>query len=510
MRHPIVMEQTNMANGPDQIKLQKKERPGLNQHAGNYTDQIPPFMRAVLVMTPSSPATQRQQQQLDVNTQMHQQYYKKNVADLDLIGETATKHQRQLLLQREDEKLCLELNKFGAIPSTGEGNANIQVETSQSAFQIQRACVAGSAAMIYEDSFAVQRIFLTNHHAARILAGDTQKIRELVLVKNLFKVAFYKNGDSYRVLGKLSKDWVKEQMQINKQELLSSRNIQDSGKDLSRETIMESLNSITINNINTPRILSNNQQRMELQTIPKQKNTGFSVHQTSESKVQQIQIIERVNSFCNIDDVCNRNRLRSSISEYHTGIIGCKQMNQGIASPKQQQTRDGGSPNGAMNHKMFWLSRLCWRGDYSNNEKILHYATSFLQSKHQLNLFANRRNKRYLKFSSILQDRHVEGKQGAFTVDRTNQSHFLHPLIELILRVLKRLKKQPETALFLLPNWCRNKYQSIFPSVISQLDLEACLMTLIEGRTKHKHLFKLPPGNLITVLKSSMPIMSNH
>ncbi|KAA6359678.1 MAG: hypothetical protein EZS28_044796, partial [Streblomastix strix] len=117
---------------------------------------------------------------------------------------------------REDEMLGLELNKFGAHPSTGEGDANVEVETSQFAVLIQRACVAGSAAMIQEDPVAVQRFFLTIHHAARIIAGDAQQRRELALVNEQFKEALGKGGDAYSVLGKLSKDRIKEQVQINK------------------------------------------------------------------------------------------------------------------------------------------------------------------------------------------------------------------------------------------------------------------------------------------------------
>ncbi|KAA6326535.1 MAG: hypothetical protein EZS28_053939, partial [Streblomastix strix] len=97
-----------------------------------------------------------------------------------------------------------------------KGDANVEVETSQFAVQIQRACVAGSAAMIQEDPVAVQRFFLTIHHAARIIAGDAQQRRELALVNEQYKEAHGKGGDAYSVLGKLSKDRIKGQVQINK------------------------------------------------------------------------------------------------------------------------------------------------------------------------------------------------------------------------------------------------------------------------------------------------------
>ncbi|KAA6313485.1 MAG: hypothetical protein EZS28_055745, partial [Streblomastix strix] len=183
--------------------------------------------------------------------------------------------------------LGLELNKFGAHPSTGEGDANVEVETSQFAVLIQRACVAGSAAMIQEDPVAVQRFFLTMHHAARIIAGDAQQRRELALVNGQFKEALGKVVmptvfmGSYRRIGLKSKYRLKRLYNLllhkllqtsqlnhkstknkhrskyspqirsnfkyqtameanldmsipnNKQELPFSRNIKDSGEDLS-------------------------------------------------------------------------------------------------------------------------------------------------------------------------------------------------------------------------------------------------------------------------------------
>ncbi|KAA6380574.1 MAG: hypothetical protein EZS28_023900 [Streblomastix strix] len=194
----------------------ENERPGSSQRTGNDTDPIPLFMRALLGRPSNYPAAHRLQQQLDTNNQMYEQYYKKKATDLNPTGERATKHERELLLQRKDEILGLELNKFGVHPSTVESDANVEVETSQLAVLIQRACVASSAAMIQEDPIAVQRFFLTIHHAAGIIAGDAQQRRELAIVNEQLKEALGKSGDAYCVLGKLSKDRIKEQVQINK------------------------------------------------------------------------------------------------------------------------------------------------------------------------------------------------------------------------------------------------------------------------------------------------------
>ncbi|KAA6359283.1 MAG: hypothetical protein EZS28_045190 [Streblomastix strix] len=208
----------NLLDGDEQSQHMNREKecPSSSQCTGNDTDPIPPFMRALLGRPPNSHAAQRLQQQLDANTQRYDQYYKKKAADLDPTEEVATQHERELLPQREDEMLGLELNKFGVHPSTGEGDANVEVETSQFAVLIRRARVDGSAAMIQEDAVAMQRFFLTIHHAARIIAGDVQQRRELALVNEQFKEALGKGGGADSVLGKLSKDRIKGQVQINK------------------------------------------------------------------------------------------------------------------------------------------------------------------------------------------------------------------------------------------------------------------------------------------------------
>ncbi|KAA6403731.1 MAG: hypothetical protein EZS28_000750 [Streblomastix strix] len=184
----------------------EKERLSSSQRVENDLDPIPAFMRSLLCRPTKSPAAQRLQQQLDANTQMYKQYYKRKAAYFDHTGERATKLERELLPQREDEMLGLELNKLVMNPSISYGYTNTEVETSQFAVQIQRACVAGSAAMIQEDPIAVQRFFLTIHHAARIIACDAQQRRELALVNEQFKEALGKGGDAYSVLGKLSKE----------------------------------------------------------------------------------------------------------------------------------------------------------------------------------------------------------------------------------------------------------------------------------------------------------------
>ncbi|KAA6393354.1 MAG: hypothetical protein EZS28_011122 [Streblomastix strix] len=54
--------------------------------------------------------------------------------------------------------------------------------------------------MIQEDVIAVQRLFLTIYHAARIITRDAHRRNELVLVNEQFKEALGKSEQTYRVL----------------------------------------------------------------------------------------------------------------------------------------------------------------------------------------------------------------------------------------------------------------------------------------------------------------------
>ncbi|KAA6356351.1 MAG: hypothetical protein EZS28_048122, partial [Streblomastix strix] len=109
-----------------------------------------------------------------------------------------------------------EFKHVGVKPSTGVGDALEKIETAQLAVLIQRACEAGSAALIQGDFVATQRFFLTCHHAARMVAGEVQRRREMTLVGKKFKGLLAKEGDAFSVLSKESKEKLKELPQIVK------------------------------------------------------------------------------------------------------------------------------------------------------------------------------------------------------------------------------------------------------------------------------------------------------
>ncbi|KAA6372188.1 MAG: hypothetical protein EZS28_032285, partial [Streblomastix strix] len=97
------------------------------------------------------------------------------------------------------------------------------------------------------------------------------------------------------------------------------------------------------------------------------------------------------------------------------------------------------------------LSRLAWRGDYMIKPEILQQTMEQLQFFPQLDTFATRTMRQCNRYCSIQNYRRAEGKRGAFSINWTNEDLLLHPPIELIPRVLKKMKLEPSMALFLLP-----------------------------------------------------------
>jgi hypothetical protein len=129
------------------------------------------------------------------------------------------------------------------------------------------------------------------------------------------------------------------------------------------------------------------------------------------------------------------------------------------------------------------LSRLAWRGDYRINPSVLILTMNTLNFFPEIDLFATRTNKQCQRYCSLLKDRHAIGKKGAFSINWSNQNLLIHPPIELIPRILKKMKMEPSTALFLMPEWCKDKYRALFPTVINEMNLGPCNLVLEMGKS---------------------------
>ncbi|KAA6373545.1 MAG: hypothetical protein EZS28_030928 [Streblomastix strix] len=111
---------------------------------------------------------------------------RRQASDLNPSTERASKRERELLFQREEEIFGLELNKEGVYPSIIGDEAEDDVETAQLAVLIQRACVAASTALIQGDFPATQIFILTCHHVARVIAGDASLRRYVKLAADIY------------------------------------------------------------------------------------------------------------------------------------------------------------------------------------------------------------------------------------------------------------------------------------------------------------------------------------
>ncbi|KAA6372721.1 MAG: hypothetical protein EZS28_031752, partial [Streblomastix strix] len=157
------------------------------QNADAKQNALLDWLNVLMGRPRDTPIAIRAQQQHDVTTKLFEHYYGRKAADLNPTSERASKRERELLFQREEEMLGLELNKEGVYSSTGDGDAEDDVETAQLAVLIQRACVAASTALIQGDFPATQRFILTCHHVARVIAGDASQRRDVKLVADEFK-----------------------------------------------------------------------------------------------------------------------------------------------------------------------------------------------------------------------------------------------------------------------------------------------------------------------------------
>ncbi|KAA6399381.1 MAG: hypothetical protein EZS28_005101 [Streblomastix strix] len=116
------------------------------------------------------------------------------------------------------------------------------------------------------------------------------------------------------------------------------------------------------------------------------------------------------------------------------------------------------------------LNRLAWRGDYMINPLILQEKMQILQFYPQLDAFSIRITKQFFK----------------------------------------KLKMEPATALFILPKWSLDKFRTLVPTIISEIDLGKVEMILEKGKTLQELNLRLPQGNLSALLLTSIQLENSY
>ncbi|KAA6359981.1 MAG: hypothetical protein EZS28_044492 [Streblomastix strix] len=165
---------------------------------------------------------------------------------------------------------------------------------------------------------------------------------------------------------------------------------------------------------------------------------------------------------------------------------------------------------GFQNNKADALSRLMWRGDYMIKPEILQQTMEQLQFFHQLDTFATRAIRQCNRYCSIQKDRRAEGKRGAFNMNWTNEALLLHPPIELIPRVLQKMKLDLSVALFLLQSRCFEKYKQLLSPILQIINFGPTGLVLKKGNPWECHQLKLPPGDQLDELTTSIPLLNNY
>jgi hypothetical protein len=72
------------------------------------------------------------------------------------------------------------------------------------------------------------------------------------------------------------------------------------------------------------------------------------------------------------------------------------------------------------------------------------------------------------------------------------------------------MKLEPSVALFLLPSWCFEKFRLLFPPILQIINMGPTELVLKMGKSLESHQLKLPPGDQLAVLTTSIPLVNNY
>ncbi|KAA6367189.1 MAG: putative reverse transcriptase, partial [Streblomastix strix] len=145
------------------------------------------------------------------------------------------------------------------------------------------------------------------------------------------------------------------------------------------------------------------------------------------------------------------------------------------------------------------LSRLATSGDYSLRSEVLLEVLSQFQVKPTIDMFSNRRNRKFKRFVSVTRDRWAV-TQDSLSMSWKSEIPYLHPPIPLIPATLSKLKREGVQALLIVPNWPSQPWWPELRSMMSRfMILGESKDLLVPGGRMKKQKRHLPPGKLIAV-----------
>ncbi|KAA6381590.1 MAG: hypothetical protein EZS28_022884 [Streblomastix strix] len=200
----------------NQIQDSQEQHQDSEENVKQQNLTIQPWVYDFISNTPNSQEEIQRTQLLDAATKVFIKYHKQIERVLDPTSERANKLERERLPERDEDIVGLELNEKEVIGCSRENNLEVEVETQKFAVLAQHAYVAAESALIFGDVREAARQILTAHNANRIIAGDAQQKREVALVADKFNYVLGKNASVYKVLGELSKLFIRESAQTTK------------------------------------------------------------------------------------------------------------------------------------------------------------------------------------------------------------------------------------------------------------------------------------------------------
>ncbi|KAA6355919.1 MAG: hypothetical protein EZS28_048553 [Streblomastix strix] len=121
---------------------------------------------------------------------------------------------------------------------------------------------------------------------------------------------------------------------------------------------------------------------------------------------------------------------------------------------------------GLLNLKADSLSRLAWREDYKIKTENFNAITMFINFIPEIDLFDTKTMKMCRRYCSLQLDKSTDGKREVFNISWVTLLLLIHTLIQNSTQALNKLRREPSTALFILPDWCMDKFNLLFPKIL--------------------------------------------
>jgi hypothetical protein len=143
------------------------------------------------------------------------------------------------------------------------------------------------------------------------------------------------------------------------------------------------------------------------------------------------------------------------------------------------------------------LSRLSRSGDYSLDQTVYLRGIHKLRVRPQIDLFANRTNRKCNSYVSAEKDEEALGRD-AFSMDWRSSFFLIHPPIPIILKCLRKIIQDRTRAILILPAWEGQAWDDLLHRVtIRSINLGKSADILQPGSRMLANGTRLPPGTLL-------------